>query len=287
MDAATPFSHMRLRQHRERAAAEFAAVSFLKEAMAQIVAERLADVTRRFELALDLDCHSGWHGAPVASSVVSCDMSAAMIKSAPAPKLVCNAETLPFAPALFDLVVSAGSLHWVNDLPGCLAQIRQILKPDGFFVATLIGGDSLHELRSCLLQAESDITGGARARVSPMVDVRDAGGLLQRAGFAMPVAEVDRLVVRYSDPLMLLHELRAMGESNALVEAAPLRRDVLARACDLYRARHSDADGRVRATFAFITMAGWAPSPDQPKPLRPGSAKARLADALGARETKL
>jgi NADH dehydrogenase [ubiquinone] 1 alpha subcomplex assembly factor 5 len=287
MLAATPFNRFSVRRHRDRAAAGFADVSFLKAAMAQIIAERLADVNRRFERALDLGCHSGWPEARVAGSVVSCDLSAAMLGKASGPKLVCDEEALPFAPASFDLAVSAGSLHWVNDLPGCLVQLRAILKPDGFFIATLVGGDSLHELRGCLLQAEADILEGARPRVSPMVDVRDAGALLQRAGFAMPVAEVDRVTASYADPLMLLHELRAMGESSALSDTAPLRRDVLLRACALYRAGHSDADGRVRATFAFITMAGWAPAPDQPKPLRPGSAKARLADALGTRETSL
>jgi NADH dehydrogenase [ubiquinone] 1 alpha subcomplex assembly factor 5 len=287
MIAAMPFHRASVRRHRDRAAASFADVSFLKTAMAQIVAERLADVNRQFERALDLGCHNGWPEGALAERLISCDLSAAMLAQLPGPKLVCDEEALPFAPASYDLVVSAGSLHWVNDLPGCLVQLREILKPDGFFVASLIGGDSLHELRGCLLQAEADILDGARQRVSPMVDVRDAGSLLQRAGFAMPVAEVDRVTVSYADPLMLLQDLRAMGESSALAGAAPLRRDVLLRACDLYRERYSDTDGRVRATFAFITMAGWAPAPDQPKPLRPGSAKARLADALGARETKL
>jgi NADH dehydrogenase [ubiquinone] 1 alpha subcomplex assembly factor 5 len=280
MTHAAPFNRTLLRRHRHRAAAEFGTVDYLKKAMASGIEERLADINRRFALGLDLGAHQGWPAGAIAAQLIACDISAKMIASAPGLKLVADEEALPFAPANFDLVVSAGSLHWVNDLPGCLLQIRQILKPDGFFIATLIGGDSLHQLRSCLLQAELDITGGARQRVSPMIDVRDAGALLQRAGFAMPVAEVDHLTVSYASPLALLQELRAMGESNALMECAPLRRDVLMRMCALYVKRHGDAAGRVPAQFSLITMAGWAPSPDQPKPLRPGSAKVSLADAL-------
>jgi NADH dehydrogenase [ubiquinone] 1 alpha subcomplex assembly factor 5 len=282
MTHTAPFDRQLLRLHRHRAAAEFASVNFLKKAMASGIEERLADINRRFAVGLDLGAHQGWLAGPVASQLIACDVSAKMLAPAPGLKIVADEEALPFAPQSFDLVVSAGSLHWVNDLPGCLLQIRQILKPDGFFIATLIGGDSLHQLRSCLLQAEVDILGGARQRVSPMIDVRDAGALLQRAGFAMPVAEVDHLTVSYASPLALLHDLRMMGESNALTDAAPLRRDVLLRMCALYVERYSDADGRIPASFALITMAGWAPAPDQPKPLRPGSAKVSLADALRA-----
>jgi NADH dehydrogenase [ubiquinone] 1 alpha subcomplex assembly factor 5 len=281
MTHAAPFNRLRLRQHRDRIAADFASVSFLKQAMAQMIEERLADINRRFARGLDLGAHQGWLAGRIADHLCACDISVDMLERAPPPKIVADEEALPFAPASFDLVVSAGSLHWVNDLPGCLLQVRQILQPDGFFIATLIGGDSLHELRACLLQAEADIVDGARQRVSPMIDVRDAGGLLQRAGFAMPVADVDRITVSYDSPLSLLRELRAMGESNALRDAAPLRRDVLLRMCELYTARYADAAGRVPATFALITMTGWAPAPDQPKALKPGSAAVRLADVLG------
>ncbi len=280
MTIVAPFNRRLLRLHRARAAADFGAVAFLKTVMAQGIADRLADINRRFEVALDLGAHQGWRASAIATRLIACDISPAMLAHTPGLKLVADEEALPFAPASFDLVVSAGSLHWVNDLPGCLLQIRQILKPDGFFIATLIGGNSLHELRSCLLQAEADVIDGARQRVSPMIDVRDAGTLLQRAGFAMPVAEVDHLVVRYESPLSLLRDLRAMGESNALFGAAALRRDVLLRTCHLYVERHGDSDGRVPASFGLITLAGWAPSPDQPKPLRPGSAKVNLADVL-------
>jgi NADH dehydrogenase [ubiquinone] 1 alpha subcomplex assembly factor 5 len=280
MTQEAPFNRALHRQRRQRAAADFGTVDFLKKAMASGIEERLADINRRFALALDLGAHQGWQAGAIAAKLIACDMSAKMLAPAPGLKIVADEEALPFAPASFDLVVSAGSLHWVNDLPGCLLQIRQILKPDGFFIATLIGGDSLQQLRSCLLQAEADILGGARQRVSPMIDVRDAGALLQRASFAMPVAEVDHLTVSYASPLALLQELRAMGESNALMDAAPLRRDVLMRMCALYVERHGNAEGRVPAQFSFITMAGWAPSPDQPRPLRPGSAKFSLADAL-------
>jgi NADH dehydrogenase [ubiquinone] 1 alpha subcomplex assembly factor 5 len=280
MTAAAPFNRALLRLHRARAAAGFGAVAFLKTAMAQGIAERLADINRQFISGLDLGAHQGWLAQPIASQLIACDISAAMLAQTPGLKLVADEEALPFAPASFDLVVSAGSLHWINDLPGCLLQIRQILKPDGFFIATLIGGDSLRELRSCLLQAEADVLDGARQRVSPMIDVRDAGSLLQRAGFAMPVADVDHLAVSYASPLALLRDLRAMGESNALFGLAPLRRDVLLRMCSLYVERYGDSDGRIPASFALVTMAGWSPSPDQPKPLKPGSAKVSLADAL-------
>lgn len=280
MTAAAPFNRHLLRLHRTRAAADFGAVAFLKTAMAQGIADRLTDISRQFGLGLDLGAHQGWQAEPVATQLIACDTSAAMLAQTPGHKLVADEEALPFAPLSFDLVVSAGSLHWVNDLPGCLLQIRQILKPDGFFIATLIGGDSLHELRGCLLQAEADLLDGARQRVSPMIDVRDAGTLLQRAGFAMPVADVDHLTVSYASPLALLRDLRAMGESNALFGLSPLRRDVLLRMCNLYVERYGDSDGRIPASFALITMAGWAPSPDQPKPLRPGSAKTSLADVL-------
>jgi NADH dehydrogenase [ubiquinone] 1 alpha subcomplex assembly factor 5 len=285
MTFSAPFDRLRVRQHRDRAAAAFGPVSFLKQAMAQMIEERLADINRRFVCGLDLGAHQGWLAGPIAEQLLACDLSAAMMRDVPASRIVADEEALPFAANSFDLVVSAGSLHWVNDLPGCLLQLRQILKPDGFFIATLIGGDSLHELRACLLQAEADILDGARQRISPMIDVRDAGGLLQRAGFAMPVADVDRITVSYDSPLSLLRELRAMGESNALKNTAPLRRDVLLRMCDLYVTRFADTAGRVPATFALITLAGWAPSPDQPKPLKPGSAKIRLADVLNQNKT--
>ena len=178
------------------------------------------------------------------------------------------------------------SLHWTNDLVGALIQIRQALKPDGLFLGALFGGGTLAELRQCLTQAEAELLGGAGLRVSPFADVLDGAALLQRAGFALPVADLDRVTVRYASALELIRDVRAMGESNVLVDRArrPLTRPILARTAQIYHERFSESDGRVRATFDIVTLTGWAPHPDQQQPLRPGSAKMRLADALHVKE---
>jgi len=195
-------------------------------------------------------------------------------------------ETLPFADGALDLVVSALALQFVNDLPGVLVQIRRALKPDGLFLAALLGGETLTELRQSFAAAESDVEGGASPRVAPFADLRELGALLQRAGFALPVTDVDRLTVRYDSAFTLMQDLRRMGATNALFARrhAPLRRVTLLRMAELYAQRFADADGRVRATFEIVWLSGWAPDPSQQQPLKPGSAKARLADALGVRE---
>ena len=193
---------------------------------------------------------------------------------------------MPFADGSFDLVVSALSLQFVNDLPGALIQIRRALKPDGLLLAALAGGDTLAELRQSLAVAEAEIEGGVSPRVVPFVDVREAGALLQRAGFALPVTDVERLTVRYASPIVLMHDLRRMGASNALIERRrrPLRRATLTRMAEVYGERFADPDGRIRATFEIVWLSGWAPHASQQQPLRPGSARARLADALGTTE---
>jgi len=249
---------------------------------------------RSFPLAVDLGARDGSFARALAASaaagrvgvLIEADLSPAMLAGRAGLRVVADEEALPFKAESLDLVVSTLSLHWVNDLPGALVQIRRALKPDGLFVASVLGGSTLTELRQALVAAEAELSDGAGLRVSPFADAFDAAGLLQRAGFALPVADVDRLVVRYGHPLKLLADLRAMGETNALVDRArrPLSRAVLARACELYIERFADADGRVRASFDIITMTGWAPHPDQQQPLKPGSAKMRLADALGGRE---
>ncbi|MEI8150830.1 MAG: methyltransferase domain-containing protein, partial [Hyphomicrobiales bacterium] len=185
-----------------------------------------------------------------------------------------------------DLVVSALALQFVNDLPGTLIQIRRALRPDGLLLAAMIGGDSLTELREAFAQAEAEVDGGVSPRVAPFADLRDIGALLQRAGFALPVTDVDRVTVRYASPLALMHDLRSMGAANALTERrrAPLRRATLRRLMEIYAERFSDPDGRVRATFEIVWLSGWAPHESQQKPLAPGSAKTRLADALRTRE---
>ena len=246
---------------------------------------------RSFPLAVDLGARDGAFARALAASpaaarigtLIEADLSHAMLAGRSGLRVQLDEEALPFAPESLDLVVSVLSLHWVNDLPGALIQIRRALKPDGLFVASILGGQTLTELRQALLTAEVELTGGAGPRIAPFADALDAAGLLQRAGFALPVADIDHVTVRYAHPIKLMADLRAMGETNALAERArrPLSRAVLARACEIYAERFADPDGRVRATFDIITLTGWAPHPDQQQPLKPGSAKMRLADAAG------
>ena len=249
--------------------------------------DRLDDIRRPLGRVLVLGAQDGALGAalrqrPGVALVVAADEI--LRPHVPVdPDVLIDEELLPFAPASFETVLSAMSLHWVNDFPGVLAQIRHCLVPDGLFLAALPGGETLAEARECLLAAELEVTGGAGLRISPMLDVKDAGALLQRAGLALPVADVDRLIVRYGEPLRLLLELRAMGEAQALAEGArtPLSRAVLARFAELYRSRFADPDGRVRARFDIVTMTGWKPHESQPEPLRRGSGEISLARALG------
>lgn len=262
---------------------------FLLERAAEDLADRLAAVKRRFETAVDI-------GSPTDAVARALDGHAAvgtLLRAGPladgAPDVVADEEALPFADGSLDLVVSALSLQLVNDLPGVLAQVRRALRPDGLFLAALLGGGSLTELRQAFAIAESETTGGISPRVAPFADVRDLGALLQRAGFALPVTDVDRVVVRYSSPFTLFSDLRRMGAANALVERrrVPLRRATLLRAAEVYAERFTDPDGKLRATFEIVFLSGWAPHESQQKPLRPGSAQMRLADALGAREVPL
>jgi len=280
-----------VRAHRTRAATRLGEHDFLFRAVAERLADRLSDTTRTFPLALDLGCHGGEFGEIVGArggiaTLIQCDPAPAMARRAGGLALTAEADALPFGGAKFDLIVSNMSLHWVNDLPGALIQIRQALKPDGLFLATLAGGGTLGELRGALLEAETELAGGASPRVSPFVDLRDAGALLQRAGFALPVADGDLIPVRYENALRLMADLRGMGEANALVAMARhfTRRDIVMRAAEIYRERHEGADGRIPASFQIVYLTGWAPDPSQQKPAAPGSATARLADALDAEE---
>ena len=202
------------------------------------------------------------------------------------PVVVADEEALPFRPESLDLVVSGLALQHANDVPGALAQIRRALKPDGLLLASVLGGATLHELRQAFVAAESETAGGASPRVAPFADVRDFGGLLQRAGFALPVADADIVEAAYPDALALMRDLAGMGMANALVERrrAFLRRDTLFRAAEIYAERFARPDGRIIATFEIITLTGWVPHPSQQQPLRPGSAKSRLAEALGVPE---
>lgn len=287
-DSMNIFDRPAVRRHRTRAAATVPAIAPILQDVADRLLDRLDDTKHRFARALDV----GGRGitAPMLRArgieVVSTDLSPEMAARSAPHAVAADEEHLPFAPASFDLVVANLSLHWVNDLPGALIQLRMALKPDGLFLASLPILGTLAELRTALTTAEAMVSGGAAPRISPFPELRDAAGLLQRAGFALPVADVDRVTVRYDHPLRLMADLRRMGETSVLAERhpRPLTRAVLARACEIYARDFADPDGRLPATFEILTLTGWSPSETQQKPLRPGSAKMRLADALGAVE---
>ncbi|MEH6664242.1 MAG: methyltransferase domain-containing protein [Brevundimonas sp.] len=267
-----------------RAARRFPDADFLHRRAAGHMVQDLEFILRDFDAAVDVSAHPGLFEAVAREAGVARLGPVSVIKDA-AVRAQPAAAPLPLADGSADLIVSVLSLHWADDLPGALAQIRRALKPDGLFLGALFGGVTLNELRGALTEAELEITGGAQARISPFADGFDGAALLQRAGFALPAVDVDRLTVRYPDLPALVRDLRAMGETSALAgPARPVRRDVLARAAALYAERHADPDGRIRATFEIIHLTGWAPHASQPKPARRGSATVRLADALNTRE---
>jgi SAM-dependent methyltransferase len=260
---------------RQRRANALGAETFLLDRVATELAERLAAVLRTFERAADIGTPADALRRALAGKVGSIDHIE-----------IGDDEVLRVPDASFNLAVSALALQFVNDLPGVLVQLRRALKPDGLLMAAMIGGDSLTELRQAFAQAESEIEGGLSPRVAPFADLRDLGGLLQRAGFALPVIDSERITVRYATVFNLMHDLRRMGATNVLAERrrAPLRRTTLLRMAEIYGERFADPDGRLRATFEIVWLSGWAPDPSQQKPLKPGSAKARLADALNTKE---
>jgi len=290
MDAMAPspliFDRQLLRARRARALA-LGPSTFLLDRAAEDVAERLAAVLRQFDCALDLGTPTdAVRRALAGSGKVGTIIAADALAGGAAPAVAADEEALPFRDASLDLVVSALALQFVNDLPGTLIQIRRALKPDGLLLAALAGGDTLTELRQAFAAAEAEVEGGISPRVALFADLRDLGGLLQRAGFALPVTDVERLTVRYATPLALMHDLRRMGATNVLAERRrkPLRRATLTRMAEIYGERFADSDGRIRATFEIVWLSGWAPHESQQQPLRPGSAQRRLADALGAKE---
>jgi SAM-dependent methyltransferase len=284
------FDRALLRARRRRAAA-LGPATFLLDRVAEEFVERLSVVLRRFALAVDLGTsgdalRSALVRSAAVDRIVAVDTVVTGLPGPPALAIAAGEEALPFRAGGLDLVISGLALQLVNDLPGTLLQIRRALRPDGLFLAALLGGETLTELRQSFTAAEAELAGGASPRVAPFADVRALGMLLQRAGFALPVADVDRLTVRYDTPFALMHDLRRMGATNVLTERSrrPLRRSVLMRMAEAYAARFSDPDGRVRATFDIVWLSGWAPHDSQQLPLRPGSARIRLADALGTAE---
>lgn len=288
------FDRELLRRRLDRAAPGYAGADFLKRRAAGDIVMRLEAIMRDFPRAVDLGARKGAFAEALAASdaaprvglLVEADLSGPMLAGRGGMRIQADEERLPFAPASLDLIVSSLSLHWANDVVGALVQARLALKPDGLFIGALFGGATLTELRQSLTAAELELTGGAGPRVSPFADPSDAAGLLQRAGFALPVADVDRVRVRYDHPLKLMADLRRMGETSILAERhpRPLTRKVLARAFEIYQRDFAGPDGRIAATFEILTLTGWSPSEIQQKPLRPGSAKMRLADALGGEE---
>jgi SAM-dependent methyltransferase len=283
---ASVFDRSALRRQRDRTAAHIDAYDFLIREVAERLLERLCDVRRSFPLALELGCHTGQLARALRDRtpidrLIQTDLSPEMARRSDGLRLVVDEEALPFGAETFDLILSCFSLHWVNDLPGTLAQVAYALKPDGLFLAAMAGGTTLFELREALMRAELELDGGAGPRVSPFVDLRDAGSLLQRAGLALPVIDVETITVTYAHPFKLMHELRAMGETNALAERRPLRRATLLRAAEIYHALFADPRGRIPATFQILMLSGWKPAPSQPQPLRRGSGQVNLAKALG------
>ena len=285
------FDRRLLRQRRARFVDEIANREVLIAHVAREIAERVDIMLRPFPRALDLGAYRGLLGRNIAAlkSVGEVFYAESVYEYAarcPRPTVVCDEDLLPFANGVFNLVVSGLALHRVNDLPGSLIQIRRALAPDGLFMAAALGSNALSELRECLLEAEEEIERGASPRVSPFGDVRAYGALLQRAGFALPVTDAEDVTVIYPSPRELMREIRVLGGGNVLTARSkrPLSRRTLARAEELYRTRYGTPDGKVTATFQFVFMSGWAPDPSQQKPLAPGSARARLADALNTEE---
>lgn len=280
--------HFRLRAARKATPG----ADFLAARMAEDLEERLATVDRRFSHAIDLHGHTGL----AATAMMHSGKVTAIrrIETLPEflttqyPSTVCPREKLALKPQQADLIVSLLSLHMTNDTPGVLIQIKHGLKPDGLFLAVMCGSGTLGELRECLLQAENELYGGVNPRVFPFADVRDAGALLQRAGFAMPVTDTENVVVRYNTAFDLMADLRAMGMQNALLARSrqPVSRRFFMRVAEIYAGRFSDPDGRIRASFSFIWMSGWAPHKNQQKPMKPGTAKMSLTDALSDKAEK-
>jgi SAM-dependent methyltransferase len=261
---------LRERQHRAR---RLGAAVFLLDRVAEDMKERLYAVVREFKSAADVGTAGDQVRAALAGRV-------GQMAQVDLPDV--ESEPLPLAPGSLDLVVSGLAFQFVSDLPGVLTQIRRALKPDGLLLAAMLGGDTLTELRQAFATAEAECESGVSPRVAPFADLRDAGALLQRAGFALPVTDVDRVVVRYDNAFALMQDLRRMGATNILIERrrTPTRRATLLRMAQLYGERFADADGRIRATFDMIWLSGWAPHQSQQQPLQPGSAKASLAEAV-------
>ena len=292
------FDRQAVCHHKHRAAAALPSFDFLLREAAERLVDRLLDIRRDFPLALELTTHGHVlrdairqessieteDSRPSINVLLHAQMAPAMLRGAGPLQLVADEEYLPIENSCLDLIVSSCGLHWANDLPGVLIQSRQALKPDGLLLVNFFGGNTLTELRRSLLQAEMEVEGGAGPRVSPFADIRDAGALLQRANFALPVADTETITVSYDSPLKLFRDLRGMGETNAVIgrRKSFSRRRTLMRACEIYESDHADESGRVPATFELITLTGWAPAKSQPKSAPRGSGQVPLIQVLGS-----
>jgi SAM-dependent methyltransferase len=290
-DEAHLFDRRLLRRRRARFAHELPEREFLLTHVAREITERLGAILREFPLGVDLGAFHGPLGRalaelPSVGKLIYAESVAELAALCPGPALVCDEDLLPFKDAKLSLVVSGLALHRVNDLPGALIQIRRALRPDGLFMAATLGARSLFELRGALLEAEAETQDGASPHIAPFADVREYGALLQRAGFAIPVADAEMLTVTYAEPRDLMREIRAMGGGNVLTSRrkTPLLRKTLQRSEDIYRERYGTPEGRITASFEIVYLSGWAPHASQQKPLAPGSAETRLAQALGTEE---
>ncbi len=287
------FDRSLLVRRRDRAAAGAAAHDFLLRRVADDLFDRLLLIRRDFSWAADVGAHHGIVSRRLRASgkigvMADLEASDCLLAQCEGPKVQAHEDALPFADGALDLVVSALSLHLVDDLPGALVQIRRALKPDGLFLGALLGGETLKELREAWIAAEIELHGGASPRVAPFAGVRALGGLLQRAGFALPVADMDAMTAMYASPLALMRDVKAMGASNMLIARGrrPVTRRLFFRAAEIYTERFASPDGRIPATFEIVTLTAWAPHESQQQPLKPGSAAIRLAEALGTAEHK-
>ncbi|VAW03451.1 SAM-dependent methyltransferase, BioC-like [hydrothermal vent metagenome] len=283
---AVVFDRTALRKNRDRVAGDFSQHDFLVREVADRLYDKYRDINRDFQHILDLGCHGGEMAARLKDKfVIAQDLSDGFLHRGDGMRVQADEEFLPYRPASLDLVVSNLSLHWVNDLPGCLAQIMQVLKPDGLFLGAMLGGESLTELRQSMMEAEINIRGGASPRISPFLDMRDGGALLQRAGFALPVAEVDRITVTYENAFKLMQELRAMGEANILSKRMRglTTPRVMMECARIYQEKFTDHRGRIKATFDIIYLMGWSPHKSQQQPLKPGQGKVSLTDVFGGK----
>jgi NADH dehydrogenase [ubiquinone] 1 alpha subcomplex assembly factor 5 len=282
------FDNSAHRRNRQRAAANFGNFAFLKDEAAMRLADRVKLMRRNFPLCLDLGAHDGrlnQHLAPLGKigRMIEVDSASRFAANAGSRFVVHEIADLPYRSGCFDAIFSCLSLHWVDDLPGLIMQIRRLLKPDGLCLLSLLGGNSIHELRSALAAADDEISGGVYPRCAPMADIRDIGMLLGRAGLALPVADSDRLIVTYPNMFRLMADLRGMGEQNAMLGRSRkfTKRATFLRAAEIYSARFGRPDGSVPASFEVVTLTGWAPHESQQKPLKPGVSAHRLAAALG------